>query len=313
MTAVTRTPEGGRPGGEGPPEFARARRFTVALVSVFLGAVALWLTFQGRIIDPDAIFPALFLLALVVGRGRQFLLDWVPFLGLLLGYEALRGVADDINHRVHWTQVIDADTLIGLGLTPTERLQDLLYTYGEVNLLNAACSFVYLFHFLVPVVIGGVLWWHNRRRYWRFTIAILLTSFGGFVTYLAFPVAPPWMAAREGLLTTVEQVIPVTLSEMFDSRNAVQFIWNTFTSNPVAAFPSLHAAYPVLAALAIHHATTSRWRYVAFAYPPIVTFAIVYGGEHYVVDAVAGWVYAVGGWYAAAWVMRRAGRARPLL
>jgi membrane-associated phospholipid phosphatase len=28
-------------------------------------------------------------------------------------------------------------------------------------------------------------------------------------------------------------------------------------------------------------------------YPPAMAFALVYSGEHYVVDCIAGWVYAI--------------------
>ena len=274
------------------PTLDRARRYTLAGVSVFFAAVTARMVFRGQAINPDAIFPALFVVALLLGRGRTFLLDWLPFLALLLGYEALRGLADDVNTRVHWTAVIDADTILGFGMTPTERLQSLLYVPGEVNLLNAASSFLYLVHFLAPVLLGLALWLRNRHDYWRFTIALLATSFAGFVTYIAFPVAPPWMAADQGLLAPAHHLIPITLGALFDSHDSVELIWSNFASNPVAAFPSLHAAYPMLIALALVRGTTTPWRWLAFAYPAAVGFAIVYAGEHYVVDAIAGYAYA---------------------
>jgi membrane-associated phospholipid phosphatase len=36
-------------------------------------------------------------------------------------------------------------------------------------------------------------------------------------------------------------------------------------------------------------------------YPPAMVFALVYTGEHYVVDCLAGWVYAVATFFAVNW------------
>lgn len=67
-------------------------------------------------------------------------------------------------------------------------------------------------------------------------------------------------------------------------------VYGRLNPNQVAAFPSLHAAYPVLAAV-------YAWRrYRALAvflvvWAAGVWFSIVYLGEHYVVDALMGLVY----------------------
>jgi membrane-associated phospholipid phosphatase len=71
-------------------------------------------------------------------------------------------------------------------------------------------------------------------------------------------------------------------------------------ANPVAAVPSLHAAYTLLITLFL-------WRWVRWArpllaaYPVAMAFALVYTAEHYVVDILLGWAYAL----AAVWVVHR--------
>ena len=57
--------------------------------------------------------------------------------------------------------------------------------------------------------------------------------------------------------------------------------------------PSLHAAFPVLILLFFWGG--ARWwqRILLVAYPLAMAFTLVYGGEHYVTDVLAGWVYAV--------------------
>jgi membrane-associated phospholipid phosphatase len=57
-----------------------------------------------------------------------------------------------------------------------------------------------------------------------------------------------------------------------------------------------------------------RWARVPLAlYPPAMAFALVYSGEHYLVDCVAGWVYATATFVAVnLWFERRARRAPAL-
>jgi membrane-associated phospholipid phosphatase len=68
--------------------------------------------------------------------------------------------------------------------------------------------------------------------------------------------------------------------------------------NIVAALPSLHAAWPVIALLVIRKHRLPRWLFVSQALLVLgVVFAIVYTGEHYLVDAVVGCVYAFAAWW----------------
>jgi membrane-associated phospholipid phosphatase len=61
----------------------------------------------------------------------------------------------------------------------------------------------------------------------------------------------------------------------------------------VAAIPSLHAGYALLFSLYLWR-MVPRWsRPVLAVYPVAMAFALVYTGEHYVVDCVAGWLYAI--------------------
>ncbi len=68
-------------------------------------------------------------------------------------------------------------------------------------------------------------------------------------------------------------------------------------TNPMAAMPSLHAAFPACCALAAVRAWRLKgatlWLYVA-----AMAFALVYLGEHYAVDVLAGVALAVVAWHA---------------
>jgi membrane-associated phospholipid phosphatase len=61
--------------------------------------------------------------------------------------------------------------------------------------------------------------------------------------------------------------------------------------NPVAAMPSLHAAYPFMLLLFFWSAGRSV-RIGLGLYTLAMGFALVYGGEHFVTDILAGWAMA---------------------
>jgi membrane-associated phospholipid phosphatase len=77
-----------------------------------------------------------------------------------------------------------------------------------------------------------------------------------------------------------------------------------------SAFPSLHAAFPALALV------YAWWRYRALAIGLIVwtvgvLISIVYLGEHYVVDAIDGFVYVALATLVVEFVSRRWARCGP--
>jgi membrane-associated phospholipid phosphatase len=72
-------------------------------------------------------------------------------------------------------------------------------------------------------------------------------------------------------------------------------------SNPVAAVPSLHAAYTLLVTLFLWR-VVARWaRPLLALYPLAMAFALVYTAEHYLFDVLLGWAYTL----VAVWVVSR--------
>ena len=87
------------------------------------------------------------------------------------------------------------------------------------------------------------------------------------------------------------------MEEVLGSLHWSGFSWvyTHLVGNPVAAFPSMHAAYPTLVFLFLWE----RWKVAALVWLPvtlIIWFAIVYLGHHYVVDVLGGIAYAVVGY-----------------
>jgi membrane-associated phospholipid phosphatase len=91
--------------------------------------------------------------------------------------------------------------------------------------------------------------------------------------------------------------------------------YQRLSPNAVAAMPSLHAAYPFFFALIIRKIWGNKWFYLSLIYPVSIWVGIVYLGEHYVVDVLAGIVYAIGAFAAAPyvlrWTLRQVQRCKP--
>ena len=69
-----------------------------------------------------------------------------------------------------------------------------------------------------------------------------------------------------------------------------------------AAFPSIHAAFPLIGFLVIRKYRLPAWLlYLETVRVVGVWFMIVYTGEHYVVDVLAGIAYALAAW----WLVQR--------
>jgi len=115
-------------------------------------------------------------------------------------------------------------------------------------------------------------------------------SFAGFITYLLFPSAPPWYADQRAHLIHVYKVVDYAVAHVGWGWD-FSTIYNHLNPNQVAAMPSLHSAFPWLAFLVLFTYKRSVGLFF-LPYPFLVWFSVVYMGEHYVVDVIAGILYA---------------------
>jgi len=279
-------------------------------------ATVCFVAFEGLPLTRDwiALWILLGLLALSLGdlRGwlRGALVDWLPFFALLAGYDLLRGAADGLLFDPFWQPQIDADRLLFGGAVPTVWLQERLYEPGALPWYGVIAWVVYMSHFFATPLLAGILWKLDRPRFRRFAVTVGALALAGFATYALFPAAPPWLAAQAGLIDpATRRVIPEIWGQLgIPARFGLVGTGYRY-ANDVAAVPSLHAAYSLLICLELWGDARSprrwlRWlvRALLVAYPLAMGFALVWGGEHYVVDLLLGWIYAA----VAFWGVRRA-------
>ncbi|SRR6266550_1500111 len=255
---------------------------------VVLGVAAIFI-FKRNFWTPDTLFVVLLALAVAFGQARAFLIRFVPFIGLLLVYDSFRGIADNLNHLVHYTEMIDADRFLFGGILPTDWLQQ-LWWHGHVQWYDFYFYFLYTLHFVAPVLVAVLIWRKRDQLYWPYVWAFVVLSFAGFLTYVLFPAAPPWMASDNGYIEPIHRIS----SDIWYAMGVTNFseVYSQLSPNEVAAVPSLHAAYPLLMVLFVARAFGWRRVWWLLFYPASVWIGIVYLGEHYAIDALLGIAYA---------------------
>lgn len=279
------------------------RTFTITLFALYMVGMTLFMIWQGIGIAPDRYALVLILGSLLIKKTRGFLLDWMPFLFILIAYDFLRGLAPFLNGNVHFTEMIWADIAI-FGVLPNLALQNRFFNPDHLSFLDFYATFFYFLHFALPLSFGFLLWMTNRPNFKIFVTSILLLSYAGWITYVIFPAAPPWLAEQQGYISGMTKILDKTLATFPDQYN-LPTIYHNFNPNPVAAVPSMHAAYPVLVFLFC--LKFFKWKGLLFLpYVASVWFSMVYLGEHYVVDELLGGLYAVIFFFLAIWLHTKA-------
>ncbi len=224
-------------------------------------------------------------------RLAQLLLDWAPFVALMYAYAFSRGLADGVGAPVQLESVVRVERWLFFGTIPAVWVQHhLAPTNDTVHWWELGVSVVYASHFVVPIAVPVLLWIKDRALWLRFATRFVALNIIGLVTYVLLPTAPPWMAAREGLIGELQR--PVTRGwRLVHLTAAEQLIdYGRLATNSVAAVPSMHAAYTALiVAYFWPYVRNTFLRGLMLLYPLAMGFSLVYGGEHYVVDILAGW------------------------
>jgi membrane-associated phospholipid phosphatase len=280
----------------GPPREDLDRRTAVlAAVGLLVAlAAAIWLFGLG--LTPEKYLLVLLVPALIIRRARRYVFDFVPFGALLVIYAQSRGIAHLLHPDPHYLPQLNADKLL-FGIVPTAELQNWLWK-GTLQWYDTLTVAVTRLHFIVPPLLAFVVWLRRRALFYRFAATMITLSFAGALTFYLFPAAPPWAAGEKGLLPGL---IRIPHNPAPDPSGAHGYhsvsVSKLIDPNPYAAVPSLHAGYAFLCFLfVVTLLWKTRWRWwalgVGVLYPLAQSFAVVYTGNHYVVDLLAGYLYA---------------------
>jgi membrane-associated phospholipid phosphatase len=188
--------------------------------------------------------------------------------------------------RLRTRYPIQVDRLVGAGRLPNARLQRAFAGKPGVGAVNQVLTWTHWLWFIVPYAsLAWILVRHNRRfpRAARQMAAVFDL---GCVLYFAVPTAPPWWASEQGLTGEEVRRIMVEVGEPTWGR-AWERMYDALGGNPWAAMPSLHFATSLVAALSLAEAGEVEGR-LGWGYAGTLGFGLVYLGEHYVTDLIAG-------------------------
>jgi membrane-associated phospholipid phosphatase len=188
--------------------------------------------------------------------------------------------------RLRTRYPIVLDRVLGAGALPNSRLQRGLARLPAVKALDRFLTWTHWAWFFEPyLALVAILVRHNRRfpRAARQMAAVFDV---GCAVYFAVPTAPPWWASEQEL--TGEEVRRVMVEVGEETwRGAWPGMYEALGGNPWAAMPSLHFATSLQAALSLAEAGRAEGA-VGWSYALTLGFALVYLGEHYVTDLLAG-------------------------
>jgi hypothetical protein len=241
-------------------------------------------------------------------RGRTWqrtVLDWLPFIAILVAYGVLHELATSLEPGAHVQPQLGFDRWLFGGTAPTVRLQREFWHPGDLHWYDYVAWLVYLSHFVVTVVVAVWLWCRDLDGFRRFRTLIVTAAFAGFLTYVAYPAIPPWLASdRHDMVHTV-RIVRAMWDHLGVPGVAAAFGANSDYAFPVGALPSLHAAAPFMVLL-FFWSRSPRWRPVLVGYAAAMALTLVYTADHFVFDVLLGWAYATVVFVVATWWWRRA-------
>ncbi len=188
--------------------------------------------------------------------------------------------------RLHIDYPIRIDSALAGGVPPSQRLQRTLREKGTLSPLDMVVTGVYSTWFLPHLLLGYALLRHHEfvpRAAGRLAASYHLTT----PFYWFVPTAPPWYASEisgrmDGDVQRVaRRVVCKVLNRPMPSED------DDIPGNPWGSMPSDHISSAAITAMALSEISVAHgavgWLYVGGA-----AFAVIYLGEHYLVDVLAG-------------------------
>jgi hypothetical protein len=339
VSAQPQVAPGPAPGPPVPPSEPRLgplrlRHLRWVATAVWTTAFVVSLFVNGLPIDREVLIFWIMtgLLAASIGRRPllSVLVDWLPFVAVLIAYDYSRGAAEALGMPTWWTPQISVDRFLSGGflghpVEPTVWLQAHL-RHQDPPWWEVIVSCTYISFFIVPYAVAGVLWLRERRLWRQFASRFVAITLLGLVGFILIPASPPWAAAKctgaqvsshpasppclgggprldGGLLGPVHsrhlagdyiQRVAVRGFDRLGLHGARSFFAEGQGSvNLVAAVPSLHAGITLLTCIFLWRILRPWWRPVLVLYPALMVFSLVYSAEHYLADCLAGFVGAI--------------------
>ena len=210
---------------------------------------------------------------------------WVFYsLARLLANTSLQPALDRANDLLHVEDLLGISWEVPLNQLFTDhRVIGLIGSYWYASL-----------HYVVTAAVLVWLWRLGADRYGPARRALVIGTLLGLATYLFMPTAPP------RFISGYVDVLSLHAADGWWGADASAPRGLGGLTNELAAFPSLHAGWSLWVALALQVYATRKWvRVLGWAYAVGTAVVIVGTGNHWVIDALVGWLVILVGWVAA--------------
>jgi membrane-associated phospholipid phosphatase len=229
-------------------------------------------------------------LALAVFTPRSKKRDVAMFTLQMLAFTFVHEIPYDdperLRARLRSRYPVAIDKAIGAGRLPNARLQRALRRLPRRRLLDRLLAYTHWAWFIEPYLVLAIVLGRHNERFPRAARQMAAVFDLGCAIYFAVPTAPPWWASEQG--ETGEEVRRIMVEVGEETwGSAWPKMYETLGGNPWAAMPSLHFATSVSAAISLSEAGKVEGA-LGWTYAGALGFALVYLGEHYVTDLLAG-------------------------
>jgi membrane-associated phospholipid phosphatase len=238
-----------------------------------------------------ATVPATVALALPRNRVRHAVLWASQMWAYKIAFEIPYDRPQSLRRRLHVEPPLRFDSALGGGTPPTQRLQEALRQKGRVTWPDRTLTAVYAIWEAEPHAALALVLLKRPDRFAAAALRQAATFDLTLVGYWLAPTAPPWWASeKEGRMDgSVQRVITRVRRDLNDEPLEQD---DVLGSNPWAAMPSDHFAAALMAAMTLWQISPAAGA-AGLGYALLLAFALVYLGEHYVADLVAGGVLTV--------------------
>lgn len=241
------------------------------------------------------------------GRARALIAAVVPYATVWFGFTFLRSLTDEtLFAKTLNTKVAQFERWAFDGELPTVRLQAAFYHPNNLHVWDYYFTFVHWSYFIIPHAVIGWFWWKNRDKFLHYLGALSILLFLGLLIYAIIPSNPPWMAPDS--INSPGSPVALRIMEPIGKQLGGGLYQAGYKvvgeSNPIAAMPSMHFAVTFLLVLAAR-GHGKWWEIASWFYAVSMGLALVYMGEHYVIDVLVGGAVTTYSWYVVgAWLRR---------
>jgi hypothetical protein len=223
-------------------------------------------------------------------RKRDVLLCAMQMYAYTVTYQMPNDDPDALERRVRIDYPVRIDRVLGLGTFPNLRLQGWFAKPGRIRKRDQVLVWSHWLWFLFPHGTVAYVLARHPERFPRTAVLTYAVFDIGLVGYWVVPTAPPWYASLHGRLgETGEVAVRRMMVEHGQAfwKDGWEPLYSVLGGNPLAAMPSLHFATSLMAAHLLAEAGPIEGA-IGWTYALTLGFALVYLGEHYLVDLVAG-------------------------